>query len=393
MSGTFVPTATRASVKVAYFATETGINVSSINANTLTIDGDGSGTGISMLNNSDIIFADGATVGANSMAIANFDGNISTLAGVKTPLSIYDYGNGTYGTTQVGGLIVSGSATSNTASGSFAIIDGNNTADLSINSRVLDLQVSSITNSAGNFVQFEENLFVRPPIGQTTAGGSVSIVNGAACSNFNQYSLAVNGDGALGGQLALTRFQGVSSFPVFNIDNDGNMLFKDPGARVYADNLSTIALQAGSVTVAGTGRTLISTGSPIPTVTLTSAGTVGNIDFGAPIGEFIPVVVGGVYTLQGSIAVTASAGLSKPFSVSVVCSDGVNPGTGYTVYGQINSAPYATGTGSLVTVYLPVSMTLKADFDKIAVSCSATTLAAAETVTVDMGPVTMTRSL
>ena len=195
MSGTFVPTATRASVKVAYFATETGINVSSINANTLTIDGDGSGTGISMLNNSDIIFADGATVGANSMAIANFDGNISTLAGVKTPLSIYDYGNGTYGTTQVGGLIVSGSATSNTASGSFAIIDGNNTADLSIASRVLDLQVSSITNTLGNFVQFEENLFVRPPLGQTTAGGSVSIVNGAGCSNFNQYSLTVNGDG------------------------------------------------------------------------------------------------------------------------------------------------------------------------------------------------------
>jgi hypothetical protein len=294
----------------------------------------------------------------------------------------------------VGGLIVAGSAiNAGDPVAVSAVIDGDINANMNFSSKVLDMKVSTITNTSANFIQFEENLFVRPPLGQTTAGGSVSIVNGAGCSNFNQYSLAVNGDGVLGGQLALTRFQGASSFPVFNVDNDGNMLFKDPGAIVYADNFSTIALQAGSVTVAGTGRTLISTGSPTPTVTLTSAGTIGNIDFGGAIGEFIPVVVGGVYTLQGSIAVTASAGLSKPFTVSVVCSDGVNPGTGYTVYGQINTGPYATGTGALATVYLPVSMTLKADFDKIAVSCSASTLAAAETVTVDMGPVTLTRSL
>jgi hypothetical protein len=391
MSGTFLPTATRASVKVAYFATETGINVSSINTNTITVDGDGAGTGISMLNNADIIFADGATVGANSMAIANFDGGISTLAGVKTPLSIYDYGNGTYGTTQVGGLIIGGSASTNDGSGSFAIIDGNNTADLSIASRVMDLQVSSITNTLGNFIQFEENLIVRPPLGQTTAGGSVNIFNGASCSNFNQYSLTVNGDGALGGQLALTRFQGGSSYPVLNVDNDGNMLFKDPGAIVYADNLSTIALQAGSIVVPGQGRTLISTGSPVPSVTLTNTGTVGNVDFGGSIGQFIPVTVGSVVCLQGAIAVTASAGVSTPFTVNVVSTDGVSPGVNYPVYSGIGTAPYATGTGSMASIYVPITTTLKAGFDKISVSASCPGLTGGQTLTVDMGAVTLVR--
>jgi hypothetical protein len=390
MSGTFVPTATRASVKVAYFATETGINVSSINANTLTIDGDGSGTGISMLNNADIIFADGATVGANAMAIANFDGNISTLAGVKTPLSIYDYGNGTYGTTQVGGLIVSGSATSNTASGSFAIIDGNNTADLSIASRVLDLQVSSITNTLGNFVQFEENLFVRPPIGQTTAGGSVSIVNGAGCSNFNQYSLTVNGDGALGGQLALTRFQGVSSYPVLNIDNDGNMLFKDPGAIVYADNLSTIALQAGSIVVPNQGRSLVSSGSPIPSASLNSGATVANIDFAGSVGEFIAVTTGGVYSLQGTLAVTGSAGLSRAFTVNVVSTDGVTAGLSYPIYNATNTAVYS-GTGALAGVQIPICAVFKATDNKVSVSCACPTITGAETLDFAMSVTTISR--
>jgi hypothetical protein len=285
------------------------------------------------------------------MAIANFDGNISTLAGVKTPLSIYDYGNGAYGTTQVGGLIVSGSATNNTASGSFAIIDGNNTADLSINSRVLDFQVSSITNTLGNFIQFEENLIVRPPLGQTTAGGGVNIFNGASCSNFNQYQLAVNGDGALGGQLALTRFQGGSSFPVLNIDNDGNMLFKDPGAIVYADNLSTIALQAGTVN----GGSLL--GSAQGLLGAFSGGTTGasQTAFLTTGGSSnIAVTQGAVMCLEGTVNVdTVVAGAD--FGWSLTLNNGAQD---IEIIGGITT-PYKTG-GALSGAKLPFATTFVA---------------------------------
>lgn len=305
MSGTFVPTATRASQKVAYFATVGGINTSSITTNTvtansiltssinsqvMTIAGDSNATGISMINNANIIFADGATIGANSMAIANFDTSISTINGVKTPLSIYDYGSGLNGFTQVGGLIVSGSAVTSSSTGNFSVIDGD------------------------------------------------------ASRNMALYG-------------------------------------------------STITLQGDKVNFPNAGRTLVSTGSPVPSVTLTSNATVGNVNFGGSVGQFITAVTGGTYTLQGAIAVTASAGLTTPFTVNVVCTDGVNPGTNYPVYSGISTAPYATGTGSMASVYVPITTTLKTDFNKISVSASCPGLTGAQTLTVDMGAVTLVRTL
>jgi hypothetical protein len=254
------------------------------------------------------------------------------------------------------------------------------------------MNVSTITNPSANFIQFQETVIVRPPIGSAVSvPGSLSLFNNTGASNFNQYTMAVNGDGANGGQFTMTRFQGGSSFPVFNIDNDGNMLFQDPGARVYADNLSTIALQAGSIVVPGQGRTLISTGSPVPSASLNSGATVANVDFGGSIGQFIPVTVGGVYCLQGSIAVTASAGLTTPFTVNVVSTDGVSPGTNYPVYSGISTAPYATGGGTMATVYVPITTTLKAGFDKISVSVACAGLTGGETLVVDMGAVTLVR--
>lgn len=391
MSGTFIPTATRASQKVPYFATTTG-SPQVITASTIAVVGDSNDIGITMLNDSQIIFASGAVPGADSYGMSIYNG-VSTSSGVApvvNALGVYNFGNGTYGSLLAGDIVLAGKGTVNTASGVFPVISGDSSQNISMRGNSLDLQFSTITNSlAGNSIlTFADTVAIRPA--GASGAGALAITNGSASSNLNTYQLAVNGDGALGGNLALTRFQGGSSFPVYNIDNNGNMLFQDPGAIIYADNLSTIALQAGSVVVPSQGRSLVSSGSPIPQANLNSGATVANINFAGSIGEFIPVTTGGIYSLQGTLAVTGSAGLSRGFTVNVVSTDGVTAGLSYPIYNATNTAVYS-GTGALAGVQIPICAVFKATDNKVSVSCACPGLTGGETLGFAMSLTTISR--
>ena len=392
MSGALLPNITRNSA-VQPLYDPYGSDPADVNvvASTITVSGGAGGLGITMLNDAGIVFASGAAPGADSYGM-NLNANISTSSGVVNAASIYNYGTGTMGTLQVGNIAVSGAGTAAPASGTFAVIGGDSSQNMSMRGNTLDLQFSTITNSlAGNgIITFADSVFVKPS--GSTGAGSVSILNGSASSNFNQYTLAVNGDGAGGGELALTRFQGASSYPVYNIDNDGNMLFKDPGAIVYADNLSTIALQAGSIVVPNQGRTLVSSGSPIPSAALNSGATIANIDFAGSVGQFIAVTTGGIYSLQGTLSVTGSAGLNRAFTVNVVSTDGVTAGLSYPIYNATNTTVYS-GTGALTGVQIPICAVFKATDNKVSVSCSCPTITGAETLDFAMSVTTISRLL
>lgn len=362
MSGTFLPTATRASAKVAYFATENAITTSSITTSTITaasivtdtlvVDGNGS-NGVKVLNAVPIVFSDIGSVSTNAMSISNFGApGTSTLSGYKFPLTVFNTASGANGYTKVGGLIVAGSAiNAGDAAAVSAVIDGDINANMNFSSKVLDMKVSTITNTSANFIQFEKNVFIRPAIGSATSAGSLSLVNGAGASNFNQFSLEVNGDGANGGQLALTRFQGVSAFPVFNIDNDGNMLFKDAGATVFADNLSTIALQAGTVngdSLFGSSRGLLGSFSG----GTTGASQTGFLTTGGS--SNIAVTQGAVMCLEGTVNVdTVVAGAD--FGWALTLNNGAQD---VEIIGGITT-PYKSG-GALSGANLPFATTFVA---------------------------------
>lgn len=227
-------------------------------------------------------------------------------------------------------------------------------SSLAISGTNLDLRVSTITNSAsGNsIITVSETVVIGPQPSIPTGSGALSLTTGPTASQSNLWQFVAEGDlpvPANAGLFTFTRLSGGSSFPVYQVDSNGDMTMLDPGAKFTSPQLSTIDIQAGTVN-----------GSPLNAPSRTLLGSYSGGTTGSNVQGFltsggssnIAVTSNAVMCLEGTINVeTAVAG--GDFGFSVVLNNGAQDVT--ILNGNANA--FKTGSGALAQVSLPFNTT------------------------------------